>query len=208
MVDGDQRPELARTVAPRGPSHRDDSGSTPGPRPEIQVIVSLSTLLGLADGLAEVPGLGPVPAEVARTLAADGTWRAWIADASGAITCTGSRGYVPSAALARLVRAREPHCRFPGCRQPATRCDLDHAVPWPRGATSPENLGPLCRRHHNFKTHSAWLLDAHPPSSPPGSPTSGWRWRTPAGFTINDNPESPLGTSAGLTAGQPDHRRT
>ena len=145
-------PDRCGTSALHVDSVQEADGPTRASRPEIQVIVALSTLLGLTDDPAEVPGLGPIPAEVARSLAADGTWRAWIADATGAVTCTGSRGYVPSAALARLVRAREPHCRFPGCRQPATRCDLDHAVPWPHGATTPENLGPLCRRHHNFKT--------------------------------------------------------
>jgi len=105
-------------------------------------VVSLAVLLGLSDAPAEVPGLGPVPAQVARVLAADGTWRAWLADARGAITPTGSAGYVPSAAVARLVRARDPYWRFPGCRQPARACDLDHAIPWPRGSTSPDNLGP------------------------------------------------------------------
>ena len=131
-------------------------------RAEIQVIVSLETLLGLTEDPAEVPGLGPVPAEVARALACDGRWRAWVADATGAVTATGTRGYVPSAALARLIRAREPRCRFPGCHQPATRCDLDHAVPWPHGPTTADNLGPLCRRHHNLKTHTPWALDADP----------------------------------------------
>ena len=110
-------------------------------RAEIQVIVSLETLLGLTEDPAEVPGLGPVPAEVARALACDGRWRAWVSDATGSVTATGSRGYVPSAALARLIRAREPRCRFPGCHQPATRYDLDHAVPWPHGLTTVDNLG-------------------------------------------------------------------
>jgi hypothetical protein len=183
--------------------------------PDISVIVSLETLLGLAETPAEVPGLGPIPAEVARALAADGTWRAWVADATGAITATGSRSYVPSAAVARLVRAREPHCRFPGCRQPAHRCDLDHTIPYPRGATTSANLGPLCRRHHNLKTSGAFDLtpsptpampstphDAapaaggptagRPPLDPPDDSVGGWAWRTPAGITVRAGPEPPL----------------
>jgi hypothetical protein len=128
-------------------AHAAASGAGPkagpeAPRAEIQVIVSLDTLIGLADDPAEVPGLGPVPAETARALACDGAWRAWVSDATGAITATGTQSYVPSAALARLIRAREPRCRFPGCHQPALRCDLDHAIPWPQGATSAANLGP------------------------------------------------------------------
>ncbi len=178
------------------------NGATPRPgqhvegsRPDVQVIVTLETLIGLADDVAEVPGIGPLPADVARALAADGSWRAWITDAAGVVTSTGTRRYVPSASLARLVRAREPHCRFPGCRQPAMKCDLDHAVPWPAGATTAGNLGPLCRRHHNLKTHTPWALNpaGHLDGQAAGGPGTGWRWRTPAGFVIMDSPEPPLG---------------
>jgi hypothetical protein len=155
------------------------------------VIITVDTLLGLTQDPAEIPGLGPIPADVARTLAADGRWTAWITNATGVVTATGTTSYTPTAAVARLVRAREPHCRFPGCRQPATRCDLDHAIPWPRGSTAPENLGPLCRRHHQLKTHGGWSLD---PQSGPDPGTVTWRWRTPAGLTVRDGPEPPLNT--------------
>jgi hypothetical protein len=167
--------------------------------PEVNVIVSLATLLGLREDPAEVPGVGPVPAEVARELAADGTWRAWIIEAAGAVAATGSLGYVPSPAVARLVRAREPYCMFPGCRQPASRCDLDHVIPWPRGTTAPENLGPLCRRHHGLKTHVGWelVVGGGGPTvggSPPGEglQAAAWRWRTPAGVSIADGADPPL----------------
>ena len=147
----------------------------------------MQTILGLADHPAQVPGLGPIPADVARELAADGRWRAWVTDAAGAVTATGSAGYVPSAGLARLVRAREPRCRFPGCRQPSTRCDLDHTIPWPRGSTEAANLGPLCRRHHVLKTHAGWdldPLDSYSADQCRSERPPGWRWRTPAGFEI------------------------
>lgn len=161
-----------------------DAIPAPGSEIQVEVVVRLETLLGLADDPAEVPGVGPLPAELARALAADGRWRAWIADATGTITATGTRAYTPSASVARLVRARESRCRFPGCHQPARRCDLDHTTPWPHGGTTPENLGPLCRHHHILKTHAPWLLTGA---------GAGWRWRTPAGFEVHDGPEPPLG---------------
>ncbi len=197
------------------------TGAT-GVRPEINVVVSIATLLGLADDPADAPGLGPISSDVARALAAEGTWRAWVTDAStGSVVSTGSRGYVPTESVARLVRAREPHCRMPGCRRAAQRCDLDHAVPWPVGATSPSNLGPLCRRHHVLKTHAGWDLqcavanpDPSDPSDPPDPPDPsdpsdlpacaeaqdgfpsatnlGWSWRTPAGFLVRDSADPPL----------------
>jgi hypothetical protein len=202
-------PDLPRVPDASGPSGAAAHGgmACAEPHVDIQVVVTFDTLVGLSDDPAEIRGVGPVPADVARELAADGRWRAWITDAAGIVTATGARGYVPSAGLARLIRARQPYCRFPGCRQPAARCDLDHAMPWPRGATTAANLGPLCRRHHNLKTHAGWDLDTslHAGSATDHAvghghghghghePGPGWRWRTPAGFTITDGPEAPLG---------------
>ncbi|MDZ4250211.1 MAG: DUF222 domain-containing protein, partial [Candidatus Nanopelagicales bacterium] len=169
---------------------------------EVNVVVGLDTLLGLAEDQGDVTGLGPVPATVARELAADGTWRAWITDAaSSTVISTGSTTYTPGAALARLVRAREPYCRHPGCRRQSQACDLDHAVAWPKGATTAQNLGPLCRRHHNQKTHHGWNLDPGLDPDPGPDPktgqdgneaAAGWTWRTPAGITITDKPPPPL----------------
>ncbi|MGB7981899.1 MAG: DUF222 domain-containing protein [Candidatus Nanopelagicales bacterium] len=183
---GGSRPEEGQPTQDGEPTRRFGRQRAPE-GPEISVIVDLPTLLGLAQSPALVPGLGPIPAHVARELAADGRWRAWISDAAGAVTATGSTGYAPSTGLARLVRAREPRCRFPGCRTPSTRCDLDHAIPWPRGSTEASNLGPLCRRHHVLKTHAGWDLEPLAPDSTDERRSGrlpGWRWRTPAGFEI------------------------
>ncbi|MGB5151201.1 MAG: DUF222 domain-containing protein, partial [Mycobacterium sp.] len=62
------------------------------------------------------------------------------------------RHYRPSTALTAYVRMRAMTCSFPGCHRPAHRCDLDHVIPWPAGATHPGNLAPLCREHHLVKT--------------------------------------------------------
>jgi hypothetical protein len=48
------------------------------------------------------------------------------------------------------VRARDPHCRFPGCSIAAVFCDLDHVRPFPAGPTHLDNLICLCRRHHRL----------------------------------------------------------
>jgi hypothetical protein len=51
---------------------------------------------------------------------------------------------------------------MPGCRRKAHRCQLDHRTPWPEGATSAENLEPLCKRHHDLKHHAGWTLTRTP----------------------------------------------
>ncbi|WP_131801657.1 HNH endonuclease signature motif containing protein [Klenkia soli] len=68
--------------------------------------------------------------------------------------------YTPTAAQYRYLRARDRHCRFPGCRQVARACDADHVIPYDHhnptagGPTCVRNLAMLCRRHHRLKTHS------------------------------------------------------
>ena len=167
---------------------------------EVAVVIDLATLLRLADNPAEIPGCGPVPAEIARQLAADTRWRAWITTTTAAgtqVVATSPSTYRPTAALARLIRAREPQCRMPGCRSQIT--DLDHVTPFPAGQTTPSNLGPLCRRHHRMKTHSRWRQQTHTnddPSAPraAGRQSSGvhdWTWTTPAGITHTDHPDAP-----------------
>lgn len=64
----------------------------------------------------------------------------------------------PPRTVERVVQ-RDGGCVFPGCGRDARSGDLDHIVPWPRGATRPDNLAPLCRRHHRAKTAGVWSYE-------------------------------------------------
>jgi hypothetical protein len=71
----------------------------------------------------------------------------------------GSTVYRLPADLDRHVVLRDRTCTVPGCGQPALRCDGEHAVPWPYGATSEDNCGAMCRWHHRLKTHCGWTVE-------------------------------------------------
>lgn len=71
----------------------------------------------------------------------------------------GATVYRMPAVLHRFIVLRDRTCTVPGCGQPATRCDADHAVPYPHGPTSQANCGALCRWHHRLKTLTGWTLD-------------------------------------------------
>jgi Domain of unknown function (DUF222) len=130
------------------------------PAAQVQVTVAASTLLGLDDHPGELAGYGPITAQAARQLAADGTWRRILTDpVSGTVLDVGRSTYRPPKALADHVRTRDRTCRFPGCRHPARRCDLDHGIPYPKGPTSACNLCCLCRHHHRLKHHGAWTVE-------------------------------------------------
>ena len=135
------------------------SSAPAGRRPAVQVTVALSTLLGLDEQCAELEGHGAIPAGLAREIAADpsGTWRRLLTDERGVLVDYGRTVYRPPAALQRFVRARDRTCRFPGCAQPARRCELDHRRRWTDlGPTNEHNLDALSGRHHHAKDDHGW----------------------------------------------------
>ena len=129
----------------------------------VNVTLDLPTLLGLQDQPGELAGYGPIPAPIARELAADGGWRRLIHEPiKGHLLDLGTIRYRPSAALAAHVRARSMSCIFPGCNRRAAHCDLDHTIPYKPdgsgGATDRHNSNPLCRHHHRVKHATGWTL--------------------------------------------------
>lgn len=155
-------------VLGRSAGGRGARAGSPGRRTTAQVTVAAGTLLGLDDQPGTLAGYGPVPASVAREIAGDSTWRRLLTDpTTGTLIAQGTTRYRPPDALAAGVRARDATCRFPGCRVPAWRCDLDHVVPYDRGRpdelqTTTENLQALCRHHHRLKTHGGWTVERDP----------------------------------------------
>ena len=128
----------------------------------INLTIDLPTLLGLAENPGQLSGYGPIPAAVARELAADGKWRKFITDpTTGNLLDFGRESYLPPQVLRDFLLARDRTCRFPGCRRSGIRGEIDHAIPWEKGGeTSRANLGLLCKRHHQLKTHGGWKLES------------------------------------------------
>ncbi|WP_292830927.1 HNH endonuclease signature motif containing protein [Microbacterium sp.] len=154
-------------------------------RAHVQVTIPLLSLTGESDAPAELKGHGPISAEAARELAgvAAGWDRLLTHPVSGAILAVDR--YRPTQEQKRMLRARDEHCRFPGCRQPTRRCDLDHTVARAHdGPTDIRNLAHLCRRHHTLKHHSAWRVRQLPGGV--------LEWTSPAGRVHDDRPARTL----------------
>jgi hypothetical protein len=172
--------------------------TAPTVRTVVHVTVAASTLLGRDDLSGTLTGFGPIPAELARQLATgdDVTWQRIVTDpVTGIAADVSRRTYRPGTVLGDLVRVRDATCTFPGCAIPAWRCDLDHVEPFDHsrtrdtpsgngpvsgtgqsggpGQTRADNLHPVCRHHHNLKTHGGWTTTRDPVS---GVVT--WRART------------------------------
>jgi hypothetical protein len=102
--------------------------------------------------------------------------------AGGCAHVLASAAYAPPPRLRDFITARDGTCRFPTCRQPVWRCDLDHSVPYQKGGkTCSCNLGGLCRFHHLIKQHRLWQLVQPAPGS--------FAWITPTGRTYYAQPD-------------------
>lgn len=154
--------------------------------PRIQVTIAATTLTGADDRPAELDGHGPLDPEVARCLAGrNNGWSRLFLDANGLVTETDS--YTPTEQMRRFLRARDQHCRFPGCRMPVHRCEIDHNHDHARGGrTRIDNLSHFCTRHHSLKhpeVDERYRWTAR--QLPDGTVT----WTSPLGRRYDDPPQ-------------------
>jgi hypothetical protein len=123
----------------------------------VDIRVDLTTLAGLDESSAEIPGMGPVIADIARQVADrqhQTPWQCVVTDDNGRVVDIVTTRRRPNRAISRHVQAVQDTCAFPGCRAPASECDYDHLLPWSqRGQTSIRNGGPKCRHDHILKDH-------------------------------------------------------
>jgi hypothetical protein len=145
-----------------------DCISTPSMTAHLDLVIDLPTFLALraedATGSVDLVGSGAATAQVVHDLLADPdvavTLQRMVSDPlTGHLLDYGRRTYQIPDRLREFVVARDRTCRFPGCRRSASRCQIDHAVAWEDGgATAPDNVGALCARHHQLKTHGGWQI--------------------------------------------------
>ena len=133
-----------------------------------------------ADQVPTLDGYGPISPLAARALAASGDWVRIVTDPlTGAVLDVGHTRYRPTQAMVDHILARDRTCVRPGCTHRASECQLDHTLAWDHthpdqgGRTAVSNLGALCPRDHQVKTHGDFRLT----QSEPGV----FEWVTPAG---------------------------
>ncbi len=133
--------------------------ATSGRGGTVDIRVDLETLTGLSDAPGELAGYGPVIDDITRRVIADhtaGEWRYTVTH-NGHPIATGTTRRRPTAGQRRIVEATHATCIFPGCRIPATQCDLDHRTEWSKtGTTITCDLGPFCRHDHGGRHEHGW----------------------------------------------------
>jgi hypothetical protein len=157
-----------------------------GRRPQIQVVIPYTVLLG-SDDPCELVGHGAITADQARMITADGTLQRLLSDpASGTLLDYGRTRYQPPETLKQFLITRDGTCRAPGCNQPAARCQIDHIEPFhpgqPTGGnTNHLNLDAKCAHHHRGKDGGGY--------SNTRDPNGTSNWTTPLGrhYTLPAN---------------------
>ncbi|WP_427017987.1 DUF222 domain-containing protein [Pseudarthrobacter sp. P1] len=119
-------------------------GQVPAPATQILVTVPALALLGLTDEPAELEGYGPIPASIARDLAAGAPsfLRLLTDPVTGEALDQAPERYRVSEAMRAWLRARDRTCTFPGCNTATAHTELDHLLAWEDGGTPPRPTSP------------------------------------------------------------------
>jgi hypothetical protein len=150
-------------------------------RAEAIVLVNLESLQrgSVEPGeLCEIPGVGPVPVDVARDLLGDALLRVVIHDGVDVLTAVHA-GRLASDVQRTAIQVRQRgRCARPTCNH---RIDeIDHVRGWIiTRATSLEDLGGLCRFDHLAKTHHGHSYRRT---------ELGWVWTRPDGTEEHERP--------------------
>jgi len=143
-------------------ANTDDFGQpTADPNPLIEPTWTQICAMGY-----EIPGIGVIGGDVVAAILDrfdTRIARALLDEHTGVVIETATTAYLPNAAMRRFIRARDGHCRFPGCARGATRCEPDHVIPYSRGGpTAIWNLVAICKHHHRVKHDAGWTLTMTP----------------------------------------------
>ncbi len=170
-----------------GPAATADQSPSGRPAVDVAVVMTAEALAGATDEpVVSSDGAWVIPAQDVRDLLADRAsdnlfWHRILTTSAGRMLDHTYLGRFAPDLLARAVRLRDGVCQAPGCTAQAERCDIDHRVPWPRGTTSGSNLWPLCRRHHQLKSHGYLTPVAR---DRPDRDERDWAWRLPSGRIV------------------------
>lgn len=141
------------------------------------VLVAEVGEIGSEAGAIEI-GDGFCSIDVARRLMCDSTMQLVVRDTGGQIMALGVNSRSVPDRLARVVRARDKTCRFPGCDK--TRfSEIHHIVHVADGGeTVLPNLAMICYAHHHLIHEGGWHLE--------GSMPGGLRFVSPDGCVYEE----------------------
>jgi hypothetical protein len=151
---------------------RPDSAAPAGPNTMVHVVVDYDALVRgqtVAGETCEIPGIGPIPVSVARSMSQDAILKVLITKGVDVVTVAHA-GYTIPAHLRSALDVRDPKCIVPTC-EIRRRLQTDHRNTYSRtGVTKLEDLARLCPWHHYQKTFLGYTYRGGPGT---------WEWIPP-----------------------------
>ena len=174
-----------------------DPGSGSAVRPRVVVHAPLELLIGCSDdAVAEIAGVGPVPAEVVRRLACDANVDLAVEDSEGTILNQGRARRDPTPVQRVEIDRRDKGCRFSGCSY-SEFTNVHHIVHWVDGGlTNLDNLVTLCGRHHRAVHELGWTVS--------GDANGVLTFIGPHGRSMQSAPSPTWRPSSIVASGRPD----
>ena len=126
----------------------------------VQLVIDLATLRHEANNPVLLDGC-PIPAQAGRDIAAYAkAFRRMVTDpVTGHLLDYGRETHLP-APLRTYVLHRDGGCRIPGCgHRRITALEMDHALRFPDGPSTPANTGAASKRCHQLKTAGYFDLE-------------------------------------------------
>ena len=196
-TDPQRRFDALHAIFVTAAGSRGSESGDPGPAPTVNLVVGfdsfnrhLEAMLGgdpapldPSDPLHRCESADGVVVDYydAIVAAAMGHVRRVVIDSAGVVVDMGRKQRLFTGALRDAVMLGSNRCVWPGCYQPASRCEADHVLPWgTAGPTTTHNGAPTCGHHNRWRTrgYRTWR-----------DPTGRWHhyrpdnteigWRTP-----------------------------
>lgn len=126
---------------------------------EVKVVLNIYSPDDIPEAPVYVPGVGWLDARASECLRTRVTTVRRLDEYRDYV----SYSYVASPGLRAFLIGRDGTCRYPGCKVPATRCQVDHLMDFRDGGpTSAANCAMLCQHHHNMKTDGVFTYELDP----------------------------------------------
>jgi len=132
-----------------------------GRKASLQITSSLETLLGLPGApAAETEFSLPISSKTVERLACDCSITRILLDSESVVIDVGRSKRTISGPAMRALKARDKHCRWPGCDRPPKWTEGHHIAHWARdgGDSNLPNQILLCHRHHWLVHEGNWQL--------------------------------------------------
>lgn len=160
---------------------RPDSDAPPGPQNMVHVIADFDALIRdhtVGGERCEIPGVGPIPATLARQMSEDAILKVLLTKGVDVVAVAHGGPTIP-ASVRSALEVRDPKCIVPRCDR-RRGLQIDHRNAFSRTrVTKLEDLGRLCCWHHYLKTFVGYTYRGGPGS---------WEWIPPPDRDIDLTP--------------------